>query len=252
MNDRQDATSLSSLLSTSGIWIRAVCLTVLLIVFQIGIAQNKALERETKRRFQHALTGHAMVQISYILPKYVCIVCLTIGAILIYTMRTYYPQSFYSAVGPLLRPSEMMNGTQSLPGAFYFVIGTTITLLLIDDMTIARYSIECLSIADPIASWIGSTIRSPKLTKSGNTSMAGCIGCFIASWIIGYMMLDESIYSQQQQQQHVHDGSHQYNLFRTITIGALACTVAEGLPLGNDNLNIPVATAFVVEKLGRR
>ena len=33
-----------------------------------------------------------------------------------------------------------------------------------------------------------------------------------------------------------------------LVAGALACTIAEGLPFGNDNLNIPVITAFVVDR----
>ena len=36
-----------------------------------------------------------------------------------------------------------------------------------------------------------------------------------------------------------------------VFIGAGACTIAEGLPFGNDNLNIPVITAFIVDKFGR-
>jgi dolichol kinase len=37
--------------------------------------------------------------------------------------------------------------------------------------------------------------------------------------------------------------------YTTVTLGALACTVAEALPYGNDNLNIPLLTALVVDKL---
>jgi len=37
----------------------------------------------------------------------------------------------------------------------------------------------------------------------------------------------------------------------TLFIGATVCTIAEGLPFGNDNLNIPVITAFVVENFGK-
>lgn len=242
-------TSLSSLLSSTEIWVRGGTLSVLVILFQILIAHNNLVEKETKRRFQHALTGHVIVQISYLLPKHVGIVCLLCAAIFIYTLRTYYPESFFTAVGPLLRPCEI-SGEQRLPGALYFVCGTLLTLVFIDDMTIVRYAIECLSIADPIASWIGSTIVSPKLNKG--TTLAGCIGCFLSSWVVGYMMLDESILLKSS-----IDGSNpttnndNNSLLFAITIGAMACTIAEGLPFGNDNLNIPLLTAFAVNKLGR-
>ena len=46
------------------------------------------------------------------------------------------------------------------------------------------------------------------------------------------------------------DPKNNNNNMQSLVLGALACTVAEGLPFGNDNLNIPILTALVVDKLG--
>ena len=95
------------------------------------------------------------------------------------------------------------------------------------DMTIGRYAILCLSYADPMAAWVGSSIPSPKVF--GNATMAGCCACFCTSIAIGWLVLSEDA--------------------AEIGVGALVCTLAECLPIGNDNLLIPVVTAAAVQLL---
>jgi dolichol kinase len=214
----------------SSLFVRAASLFLLVILFQVLIARVKDLGKEPKRRFQHVLTGHAFVQISYVLERNLAIGLLGLGAVGMYVIQTYFPTQFRRTFGPLLRRAEL-NGTQRLPGAFYFLLGTALTIALVNDLTVARYAVECLAIADPMASWIGSTIQSPKLCQG--SSVSGCLACFGTAWILGWLML-----------------SWTSGLY-TVTLGALACTVAEALPYGNDNLNIPLLTALVVDKLGR-
>lgn len=177
-----------------------------------------------------------MVQLSYMLPRTVCIVLLLVAATGMYVLRFYFYEVFLQAFGPLLRPSEKQDGV--LPGAFYFLLGTGLSVWIFSsdsnddsgvDMTIPRYAVECLALADPMASWIGSSVRSPKLSRS--SSLAGCLACFGTAWVVGWLMLDQD--------------------FMTITWGALACTIAEGLlPWGNDNLTIPLLAAFAVDVAG--
>lgn len=217
--------SFPSSLNIESLWTRAASLFALVVLLQILMARV-ALQKETKRRLQHALTGHAMVQISYILPRTLAIVLLLIGAGGMFVLAKFFPQEFRNIFGPLLRSQEL-SGAQ-LPGAFYFLLGTALTVFLSDSMEVARYAVECLAISDPVASWIGSSIESPKLNQQ--SSVAGCLACFCAAWCVGYVMLatkDSYI----------------------ISLGALVCTVAEAIPYGNDNLNIPIMTAVAVEKL---
>jgi dolichol kinase len=159
-----------------------------------------------------------------------------------YVAKTFFFEAFLEAFGGLLRPKETSG--EVLPGAFYFLIGIAIVVsgLVTTDMRIARYAVECLALADPMASWIGSTIPSPKLTiatdKNGGTrtsSLSGCLACFGTALGVGWWMLAS------------HDDDSMFAPF-TLVAGALACTIAEGLPFGNDNLNIPVITAFVVDR----
>lgn len=205
---------------------RAASFFFLVVLFQILVARV-SLQTETKRRLQHALTGHALVQISYILPLAACIILLLLGAVGMYVAQTYALTWFQQAFGELLRKDEL-SGKQ-LPGAFYFLLGTGLTILIASDMDIVRYAVESLAIADPMASFVGSTIPSPKVCPG--SSMSGCIACFGTAWIVGIVMLP--MVSQS-----------------TLLIGALACTIAEASPYGNDNMNIPLFTAIMVDQFG--
>jgi dolichol kinase len=206
------------------LWTRAGSLAFLVVAFQVLVARV-SLKKETKRRLQHALTGHALVQISYVLPREICFALLVLGAAGIYIIHQFYPSKFQQAFGALLRPHEL----HQLPGAFWFLVGTAITVLLMKNETIIRYAVECLALADPMASWIGSTIRSPKINSG--SSVSGCVACFATAVAVGKVMLtNPSNY--------------------TLGIGALACTIAEASPYGNDNLNIPILTALAVYHFG--
>ena len=211
---------------------------ILIVTFQIMIAKV-GLSNESKRRFQHAITGHALVQVSYVLPYLFCIVALSIGAIGFLVARTYYQAWFYSTFGPLLRPNEL-NGNV-LPGAFYFLIGTVISALIAGEnqLYLARYAVECLAIADPVASYVGSTISSPNICKG--SSVSGSTACFITAVLVGIVMLG-------------YNGTDNNNdiSWTQLLLGALSCTIAEALPYGNDNLNIPIATTLAVLLTGER
>jgi dolichol kinase len=251
--------------SSISVWLRAGSLFVLIVLFQVFIAHapsssppssssstsstnnaNKS-QSETQRRFQHALTGHAMVELSYMIPRIACIVLLLLAAFGMYILRTYFYETiFLKAFGPLLRPNEKRPNT--LPGAFYFLLGTGLCVWLFssssnstttNNMTIPRYAVECLALADPMASWIGSTIKSPKITSS--SSVAGCVACFITSWLVGCIMLDDPATS-------ITVSNINNNFYMVVTCGAIGCTVAEGfMTWGNDNLTIPIVTAFAVD-----
>ena len=221
--------------SNASLAFRGGFLLVLVVLFQYFVARAN-VQKETKRRFQHALTGHALVQISYVLPRTISLVLLVVGCLGMYLAKTFFFEKFLEAFGGLLRPKELSG--EVLPGAFYFLVGTALVVsgLVTSEMEIARYAVECLALADPMASWVGSTISSPKFTiatSGGGTrtsSLAGCLACFGTALGVGYWMLEGANVA-------------------VLAAGAAACTIAEGLPFGNDNLNIPVITAFVVDQM---
>ena len=221
--------------SNASLALRGGFLLVLVVLFQYFVARAN-VQKETKRRFQHALTGHALVQISYVLPRTISLVLLVIGCLGMYLAKTFFFEKFLEAFGGLLRSKELSG--EVLPGAFYFLVGTALVVsgLVTSEMEIARYAVECLALADPMASWVGSTISSPKFTiatSGGGTrtsSLAGCLVCFGTALGVGYWMLEGANVA-------------------VLAAGAAACTIAEGLPFGNDNLNIPVITAFVVDQM---
>jgi dolichol kinase len=210
----------------SPLLVRAGLLLALVVAFQVLIS-NVDVNREMKRRLQHALTGHALVQISHVLPRTLALVLLGLGSVGMYILHQYFPSQFLQAFGGLLRPNESVN----LPGAFWFLVGTTVTVLLVDDWVIIRYAVECLALADPMASYVGSTIPSQKINSG--SSISGCLACFGTAWVVGQWMLPDS------------------SNFKLL-VGALACTIAEASTFGNDNLNIPVLTALAVKYLGSR
>ena len=207
---------------------------VVLVGFQLAVARLN-LGREAKRRWQHGLTGRALVLVSYILPLGVAIPALCAGAAAIAYLRWCQPQAFVRHFGPLLRPYEAQ-GRWALPGAFYFLIGTALTAALFPLPT-ARYAVDCLSVADPVAGWVGQSYPSRKVHASA--SVAGCLACFATAWTIGALyFLPLDVHSLSSPSLRMAWGQ--------ISAGALACTIAEALPFGNDNLQLPLAAAAAV------
>jgi dolichol kinase len=153
-------------------------------------------------------------------------------------LRNFQSDLYLQHFGPLLRPHELEG--QSLPGAFYFLLGAAVVAALFPIDT-ARYAVECLALADPMAAWAGQSIRSPKITASA--SLVGCLACFLTAFGTGYFMLREETIA------NVDDNRPPWYVISAA--GALACTIAEALPLGNDNLTIPIVTALVVEVVTR-
>ncbi|GAX17591.1 hypothetical protein FisN_18Lh246 [Fistulifera solaris] len=207
-------------------YLQLIILIVLIVVFQVVVGRV-GLEKEAQRRWQHALTGQALVGCSYFLDVWMCTVGLILGLFGIAFMKYMYPVDYLRLFGPLLRPHER----EQLPGAFYFLLGTLLVLFLVPLET-ARYAVLCLSYADPAAAWIGRTIPLRKFHDSA--SVGGCLACFVIACVIGAGFL-----SYNQDENHV----------ARILIGALVCTIAEALPVGNDNLMIPLLTALSVEWL---
>jgi dolichol kinase len=194
---------------------------VLIVAFQIA-ASRVALEKEAKRRWQHALTGHALVQVSYMLSKDVCIGLLLLGALGMVYLRFFQSELYYRLFENLLRVDEMQNGR--LPGAFYFLVGTALTALFFP-MATARYAVECLSLADPAAAWIGGSISSPRVHSSA--SVVGCLACFVTAVVLGALYIPDKSIVQ-------------------ILVGGLTCCIVEAFSFRYDNLLIPILTAAAV------
>lgn len=201
---------------------RVVSIIAMIVAFQVGVAQW-SLEQEAKRRWQHALTGHLLVQASYILPFSACVGALFIASVGLWGLCKYQYAQYKENFGPLLRPDELIPG--ALPGAFYFLVGALCTVLIVP-MNTARYAVECLAFADPVAAWVGKSVKTPMISRSA--SLAGSMACLFIAWIVGYMFLEHASFSR-------------------ITLGAIACMVAEACGWGNDNLSIPLLTAIVVQ-----
>lgn len=213
----------------------AVLLFVLVVCFQIAVARL-SLETEAKRRWQHAITGQALVLVSFVLPVGYCIAALLAGSAGMYYLRTRQREEFLRLFGPLLRSTEKEDN--NLPGAFYFLLGTTVVVILFP-MQLARYAVECLSLADPVAAWVGKSVRSLKINES--SSLAGSIACFVIAWSVGWMLLPPDDYGETNSDDNPHS-----LLLVPITVGALACCITEACPYGNDNLLIPIITATAV------
>lgn len=197
---------------------------VLLLQISFTRISTSSLDDENRRRLQHMTTGQALIAVSYILPLHYCQILLLISCILIiyicFVHDAWYRQHFYT----LLRPHERQYGV--LPGAFYFLVGVLVVATVFP-LTIARYSVLCLSYADPMASWVGSSV-CPQMKIHSHASVTGCTACFLTALAIGCITLG-------------------INNIRIPVIGAVACTIAEAMPFWNDNVMIPIITASAVQ-----
>ena len=194
---------------------------ILVVAFQVAIAQF-SLDRETKRRWQHALTGQALVLISYVLAWEGCVAALTVGFGGIWGVRFYQHGLYIKLFGPLLRPQELPKDG-ALPGAFWFLCGTLCCILWFP-MPIARYAVACVSWADPMAAWVGKSLPSPRIHSSA--TVAGCVASLGTAVILGVVWFDLS--------------------WPAAIVGGMACSAAEAVPAWNDNFSIPLATALAV------
>jgi dolichol kinase len=214
------------------LWARAAWVTGTIIALQVLFAKIP-LQSESKRRWQHMITCHLLVQVTYFVPRWICRILLVVGVLLISLALQLAPQQFYQSFGSLMRPSELpdKNGhVQQYPGSLYVMIGILLTEICVQDIQIGRYAVECLAVCDPMASWIGQSIPSRKIAPG--TSLAGVLACFGSAIILGYVMLDSTDTTSLR-----------------IWLGAAVCTVAEALDVINDNVSIPLATGLVVEYL---
>lgn len=142
------------------------------------------------RRIQHALTGILFYLLSFVISTKLASSLLVIATLAFYILlhlgraKSKRIQDMYLQwFGSLLREHEKQ--LHQLPGAFWFLLGTTIVVLCFD-MQVARISILCLSLGDPIAALVG--IRFGGYYQNGlippNKSIHGCVSCFIVCFCI--------------------------------------------------------------------
>ena len=151
-----------------------------------GVAGTKQdrTDLHIQRRIQHAVTGLVFVAISYIIPPKPAGIMLLVADVALYALhrarlRSESAQEIYMKLfGALLRPHERT----SLPGAFYFILGTAASLAF--PINAARLSVLCLSLGDPVAAIVGTTIGGPKLI--GGKSWSGTLACFAVCFVLGY------------------------------------------------------------------
>jgi dolichol kinase len=204
------------------------------------------LDLHLSRRIQHAVTGFILLLISYIIPPYpIGFILLSIATAAFYHLHwkrvhdETWDRWYLDKFGKLLRDHERGEwedvanaaaaaakdvGTKSppinnnngrrrrisspaLPGAFYFLLGTTLSTLLFP-IVVAQTSLLILSLADPMAGIVGvwfsqylnwnitwkQLLRRPrdgsKLRSVGEgPSVAGSVACAITSILCTYVYI---------------------------------------------------------------
>ena len=156
-------------------------------------SSHQRQHQHSRRRLQHALTGLLFYILSFLLTHFTASLLLATATTLFYILhisrskskavQQYYIQQF----GPLLREHEQ--NIHTIPGAFWFLLGTTIIYYFFD-IDIARTSLLCLSFGDPIASTMGMNFGGPKVQfRHGSKSLVGCCSCFITCVIISMLCM---------------------------------------------------------------
>lgn len=180
-----------------------------------------------RRRIQHSATGLVFVALSYIIPPIPAAAMLLTGAAALFMLhrlrlRSEAAQEVYMKLfGALLRPHERTG----LPGAFYFVLGTAASLAFPID--ISRLAVLCLSVGDPVAAIVGTTIGGPKFFGDERTSWSGSLACFATSFVLGL-------------------GIMRFDTTES-SVAAISATLAEAFAprIGiDDNLLVPITTCL--------
>jgi len=220
---------------------------------------NDADKLHLRRRIQHLSTGLVFYFISFPLSRYLSFVLLSLASLLLYYLHHSTPydgsnrrnllQKWYHTTFISLFKLQEQGGihsttttkTTTLPGAFYFLIGTAF-LSIVPPIDIARTSLLCLSIADPMAA-IGGILLSESSIKKNNPippvtlvykpkTLVGSLCCFITTFSIVLFQ------------------SSTFDILEAF-IGALSCSFLEGyicskFPLLDDNVMIPIGTAMSI------
>lgn len=214
---QDDALSFNSIVA---FMLSVILAPALAIVLQVILSSNNTkntihYHHETRnssslhyqRRLQHSLTGILFYILSYIISRPIAMTLLCISSISFYTLHrarsssTKVQQHFLDFFGPLLRDYE--KNIYNLPGAFWFLLGCTIVVCCFP-MTIARTSILCLALGDPIAAVVGIHVGGPhigysyssgssssSLKKVGSKSISGCMACFMTCSLVAVVCMNQ-------------------------------------------------------------
>ena len=211
-------------------------------------------DNHMRRRIQHVLTGLLFYVLSFIIPPKLSLILLIISTIIFYIIlkiRIKYKRVnewYMNNFGPLLRSHECKPDT--LPGAFWFMLGTTISFGCFEQ-EIARISLLCLSLGDPLAAIIGirfstSNISSDDTKILGSKSVSGCCACFIVSFFIGLLCS----FSRNDESRPNTDGDDRlWHKCKFAVISGITATFMETFSsvLGlDDNLGIPLGTGCML------
>jgi len=220
--DTQDD-ALSYTNSIVALMLSVILAPALAIVLQVILSSNNTntihYNHETRnssslhyqRRLQHILTGILFYILSYIISRPIAMTLLCISSITFYILHrarsssTKVQQHFLDFFGPLLRDYEKK--IHNLPGAFWFLLGCTIVVCCFP-MNIARTSILCLALGDPMAAVVGIHVGGPNIAysysssssnsgksssqkKVGSKSISGCMACFTTCSLVAMICMNQ-------------------------------------------------------------
>ena len=187
------------------------------------------------RQIQHVSTGLLFYILSFILPIRLAFWLLSTTTAVFYILHkarsksNLIQQLYIQHFGRLLRDHE--RNIKCIPGAFWFLLGTTITLYSYK-IDIARTCLLCLSFGDPIASFSGIKIKGPKLQlKYGTKSLVGCFCCFLTCAMVSTVSMDIK---------------HDQNIWFITGFVATMMEVSSGITGIDDNILIPIGTGLIL------
>ncbi len=212
----------------------------LIITSFLGLAdfllKKLNIHQHTTRRIVHILVGILVVTTPFIFEKSIQTIVLSIIFIII-NFLSLKKEKF-----------KGMNDTQRISyGTVYFPVSFAILILWFweKDPTILITAMLVMTFGDPIASWVGESVKKPKMFKvlSDNKSVQGSSAMFIVSFIvatIGMLMLNKMYNTPIPISTAI--------IFGVIT--ALFATVAETIShKGTDNLTVPLGAGLILDFL---
>lgn len=152
------------------------------------LAKGKERRIEVRRDYVQIIGGMVILVILAVSSFYYIRIFITIAVIGFYIVGNYYSIEPQTRIGRLIYYFERSGSPLGL-GAIWFGMGILFSLGVVDSAKIFAIIVFASTIGDPLATIVGSGVRSFPLPFNRNKSVAGFLAMLIPTCLMGYFLV---------------------------------------------------------------